>query len=101
LFIINGRTFGDESGEFICLAKGGGRNTIDYIIGSLAIWQVATYLEVIIDDTRYCAMGGDFDHSSLHLQLSIDYTFVEPQYTIVIKKSLPRFKYDKSKVEEY
>jgi hypothetical protein len=33
--------------------------------------------------------------------LSIDCTFVEPQHIIVTKKFLPRFKYDKSKVEEY
>jgi hypothetical protein len=33
--------------------------------------------------------------------LNIDCTFVEPQYTIVTKKLLPRFKYYKSKVEEY
>jgi hypothetical protein len=46
-------------------------------------------------------MGGDFDHMSLHLQLSIDCIFVEPQHMVVIKKFLPKFKYDKSKVEEY
>jgi hypothetical protein len=33
--------------------------------------------------------------------LSIDCTFIEPQHTVVTKKFLPRFKYDKSKVEEY
>jgi hypothetical protein len=100
LFILNGRTPGDELGEFTCLANGG-RSTIDYIIGSLAIWQATTHLEVIIDDTRYCAVGGDFDHRPLRLRLSINYTFVEPQHTTVTKKFLPRFKYDKSKVEQY
>ncbi len=52
LFILNGRTPNDESGEFTCLANGG-RSTIDYIVGSPAIWQVTTHLEVIIDDIRY------------------------------------------------
>jgi hypothetical protein len=33
--------------------------------------------------------------------LSIDCTFVEPQHIVVIKKFLPRFKYDKSKVKQY
>jgi hypothetical protein len=79
----------------------GGRSTIDYIIDSPAIWQATKHLEVIIDDTRYCAMGGDSDHRPLRLWLSIDCTFVEPQRTIVTKKFLPWFKYDKSKVEEY
>ncbi len=51
LFILNGRTPGDELGEFTCLANGG-RSTIDYIVGSPAIWQVITQLEVIIDDTQ-------------------------------------------------
>jgi hypothetical protein len=46
-------------------------------------------------------MAGDSNHRPLHLQLNINCTFVEPQYTIVTKKFLPRFKYDKSKVEEY
>jgi len=79
----------------------GGRSTVDYIIGSLAIWLTTTHLEVIIDDTRYCTMGGNSDHKPLRLQLSIDCTFVEPQHTVVTKKFLPMFKYDKSKVEEY
>jgi hypothetical protein len=46
-------------------------------------------------------MGGDSNHKPLRLWLSIDCTFVEPQHTSVTKKFLPRFKYDKSKVEEY
>ncbi len=79
----------------------GGRSTVDYIVGSPTIWQAATHLEVIIDNTCYCAMGGDFDHKQLCLRLNINCTFVEPQHTVVTKKFLPRFKYDKSKVEQY
>jgi hypothetical protein len=56
---------------------------------------------VIIDDTHYYAMGGDSDHKSLHLRLSIDYSFIEPQHIVVTKKFLPRFKYDKLKVGKY
>ncbi len=56
---------------------------------------------MIIDDTCYFTVGGDFDHRPLHLWLSIDYNFVESQHTVETKKILPRFKYDKSKVEEY
>ncbi len=94
LLIFNGQTLGDESGEFSCLANGG-RSTIDYIVGSLAIWQVATHLEVIIDDTRYRTMGGDSDHRPLRLRLNIDCSFVEPQHTVVTKQFLLRFNYDK------
>ncbi len=79
----------------------GGCNIVDYIVGSPIIWQVVTHLEVIIDDIRYYAMGGDFDHRLLRLRLNIDCSFVEPQHMVVTKKILPRFKYDKSKVEEY
>jgi len=101
LLILNGRTPSDESGEFTCLANEG-RNTIDYIVGSPVVWQVTTHLEVIIDDTRYRAIGGDSDHRPLRLQLNIDCSFDEPQHTVVTKKFfLPRFNYDKSKVEEY
>jgi hypothetical protein len=46
-------------------------------------------------------MGGDSDHKSLRLRLNIDCTFVKPQHKVVTKKFLSRFKYDKSKVEEY
>jgi hypothetical protein len=77
LLILNGRTPGDQSGEFTCLANGG-RSTIDYIVSSPAVWQVATHLEVIIDDTRYCAMGGNSNHRPLSLRLNIDCNFVEP-----------------------
>ncbi len=66
LLILNGRTPGDELGEFTCLANGG-RNTVDYIVGSPAIWQATTHLEVIIDDTHYCAVVGDSDHRPLCL----------------------------------
>ncbi len=100
LLILNGQTSGDELGDFTCLANGG-CSTIDYIVGSPTIWQVATHLEVIIHDTRYCAMGVDSDHRPLRLWLSINCTFVKPQHTTVTKKFLPRFKYDKSKVEQY
>jgi hypothetical protein len=100
LFILNDRTLGDESGEFTCLANGG-RSTINYIVGSHAVWQTVTHLEVIINDTRYYTMGGDFDHQLLRLRLSIDYSFVEPQHMVVTKKLLPWFKYDKLKAKEY
>jgi hypothetical protein len=100
LLILNGRTLGDELGEFTYLANVG-HIIVDYIVDSLAIWKAVTHLEVIIDDTCYCAMGADFDHRPLCLQLSINCTFVEPQNTAVTKKFLPRFKYDKSKVEQY
>jgi len=79
----------------------GGCNTVNYIVGSPTVWRAATHLEVIIDDTRYCAMGGDSDHRLLRLQLNIDYSFVEPQHTVITKKFLPKFKYDKSIVKEY
>jgi hypothetical protein len=61
----------------------GGRSTIDYIVGSPPVWQPATDLKVIINDTCYYTMGGDSDHQTLHLRLSIDYSFVEPQHAIV------------------
>jgi hypothetical protein len=79
----------------------GGHNTVDYVVGSPAVWQVATHCEVIIDDTHYCAIRGDIDHRPLRLWLSIDYNFVKPQHTVETKNFLPKFKYDKSKVEEY
>jgi hypothetical protein len=50
---------GGKSREFTCLANGG-HNIIDYIVGSPAIWQATTHFEVIIDDTRYSAVGGRF-----------------------------------------
>jgi len=56
---------------------------------------------VIIDDIHNNTAGGDSDHKPLCLWLNINYNFVEPQHTIETKKFLPRFKYDKSKVEEY
>jgi hypothetical protein len=57
LLILNGLTPSDKSREFTCLANGG-RSIVNYIIGSPTIWQVATHLEVIINDTHYRAMGG-------------------------------------------
>jgi hypothetical protein len=56
---------------------------------------------VIIDDTHYYVMGGDSDHRPLRLWLNIDCTFVKSQHIVVTNFFLLRFKYDKSKVEEY
>jgi len=79
----------------------GGCNTVDYIVGSPVVWQATTHLEVIINDTHYYAMGEDSDHRSLRLRLKINYSFVEPQHTVITKKFLLRFKYDKSKAAKY
>ncbi len=79
----------------------GERNTIDYIVGSAIVCLATTHFEVIIDDTRYCTIGGDFNHRPLHQQLNIDCNFVEPQHMVITKKFLPRFKYDKSKAKQY
>jgi hypothetical protein len=68
---------GDESREFTCLTNGG-HNTVDYIVGSLVVWQLVTHFEVIIDDTHNSAVGGDFDHMLLCLRLNIDCNFVQP-----------------------
>jgi hypothetical protein len=76
----------DESGEFIYLANVG-HNNVNYIVGSLVVWQVVTYFEVTIDDTRYCTIGGGFNHRLLCLRLNIDCSFVEPQPTVETKKS--------------
>ncbi len=100
MLIPNGWTLSDELGEFTCLANGG-HNIVNYIIGSPIVWQATTHFEVIIDNTHYSAMGGDSDHRSLRVWLSIDCSFVEPQHIVVTKKFLLRFKYDKSKVEKY
>ncbi len=77
------------------------RSTVNYIVGSPIVWQIVIHLEVIIDDTHFYAMGGDSDHRPLRLRLNIDCSFVEPQRTVVTKKFLPRFKYDKSKDKKY
>jgi len=101
LLILNGWTLGEQSREFTCLANGG-RNIVDYIVGSHVVWQAATHFKVIIDDIRYRTMGGDSDHRPLRLRLNIDCSFVESQHMVVTKKFfLPRLNYDKSKVEEY
>jgi hypothetical protein len=100
LLILNSWTPNEESREFTCLANGG-RSTIDYIVGSLVVWQAATHFEVIIDDTCYCTVARDSDDKSLRLWLNIDCSFIDPQHTIETKKFLRRFKYDKSKAEEY
>jgi hypothetical protein len=71
------------------------------LLAHLQFGKAGTHLKVIIDDTRYYTMGGDSDHRPLRLRLNIDYSFVEPQHTVVTKKLLLQFKYDKLKVEEY
>ncbi len=52
-------------------------------------WSLASCytLQGIIDDTRYCVVGGDFDHRPLCLRLNIDYNFVEPQHIVETKKN--------------
>jgi hypothetical protein len=79
----------------------GGTTLSIILLAHFVVWQVATHLEVIIDDTCYRAMGGDSNHMLLRLQLNINCSFVEPQHTVVTNFFVPKFNYDKSIVEEY
>jgi hypothetical protein len=98
LFILNGRTPGDISGEYTCLSNKG-FSTVDYFLTTADQLEGVKHLEVNYDE-KY---SGHKDVHSDHrpLVLTITQHWQPPLFRQKAIKHLPRFKYDTAKTAKF
>jgi len=98
LFILNGRTPGDISGEYTCLSNKG-FSTVDYFLTTADQLEGVKRLEVNCDE-KY---SGHKDAHSNHrpLVLIITQQWQPPPIQQKAIKHLPHFKYDTAKAAEF
>jgi hypothetical protein len=98
LFILNGRTIGDESGECTCFANGSS-SLVDYMVASPVLFDCATSL-VVHKCPLFCGKGCDSDHRPLSLNLQLPWQHVSST-TSESHVDFCRFKHDANKCTKY
>jgi exonuclease III len=68
--ILNGRVAGDLTWEYTCLANHD-HNTINYMIASPEMFEVAQHLEVLIDPAYCGSKQSESDHCPLALRFVV------------------------------
>jgi len=98
LFILNGRTPGDISGEYTCLSNKG-FNTVDYFLMTADQLEGVKRLEVNCDEKYSGHKDVHSDHRPLVLIITQQWQPPSVQQKAI--KHLPRFKYDTTKATEF
>jgi len=98
LFILNGRTPGDISGEYRCLSNKG-FSTVDYFLTTVDQLEGVKRLEVNCDEKYSGHKDAHSDHRPLVLTITQQWQPFPVQQTTI--QHLPRFKYDTAKVVEF
>jgi hypothetical protein len=98
LFILNGRTPGDISGEYTCLSNKG-FSTVDYFFTTTDQLEGVKCLEVNYDEKYSGHKDAHSDHRPLVLTITQQWQPPPVQQKVI--KHLPRFKYDTAKVVEF
>jgi hypothetical protein len=98
LFILNGHTPGDISGEYTCLSNKG-FTTMDYFLTTADQLEGVKHLEVNIDEKYLGHKDAHFDHRPLVLIITQQWQPPAIQQKAI--KHLPRFKYDTTKAAEF
>jgi hypothetical protein len=98
LFILNGRTLGDISGEYTCLSNKG-FSTVDYFLMTADQLEGVKHLEVNCNEKYSGHKDAHSDHRSLVLTITQQWQPPPVQQKAI--KHLPRFKYNTAKVAEF
>jgi exonuclease III len=98
LFILNGRTPGDISGEYTCLSNKG-FSTVDYFLTTADQLEGVQRLEVNCDEKYSGHKDAHSDHRPLVLTITQQWQTPRVQQKAI--KHLPRFKYDTAKAVEF
>jgi hypothetical protein len=98
LFILNGRTPGDISGEYTCLSNKG-FSTVDYFLTTVDQLEGVQRLEVNCDEKYSGHKDAHSDHRPLVLIITQQWQTPRVQQKAI--KHLPRFKYDTAKAVEF
>ncbi len=98
LFILNGCTPGDISGEYTCLSNKG-FSTMDYFLTTADQLEGVKRLEVNCDEKYSGHKDAHSDHRPLVLTITQQWQTPHVQQKAI--KHLPRFKYDIAKATEF
>jgi hypothetical protein len=98
LFILNGRTLGDISGEYTCLSNKG-FSTVDYFLTIADQLEGVKRLEVNCDEKYSSHKDAQSDHRPLVLTITRQWQPPHVQQKAI--KHLPHFKYDIAKAVEF
>jgi hypothetical protein len=98
LFILNGHTPRDISGEYTCLSNKG-FSTVDYFLTTSDQLEGVKHLEVNCDEKYSGHKDAHFDHRPLVLTITQQWQHPPIQQKAI--KHLPRFKYDTTKAAEF
>jgi hypothetical protein len=98
LFILNGRTPGDISGEYTCLSNKC-FSTVDYFLTTADQLEGVKHLKVNCDEKYSCHKDAHSDHRPLVLTITQQWQPPPVQQKAI--KHLPRFKYDTTKAVEF
>jgi hypothetical protein len=98
LFIFNGRTPRDISGEYTCLSNKG-FSTVDYFLTTADQLEGVKHSEVNCDEKYSCHKYAHSDHKPLVLTITQQWQPPPVQQKAI--KHLPRFKYDTAKATEF
>jgi hypothetical protein len=98
LFILNGRTPRDISGEYTCLSNKG-FSTVDYFLTTADQLEGVKHLEVNCDEKYLGHKDAHSDHRPLVLTITQQWQPPPVQQKAI--KHLPRFKYDIAKAAEF
>ena len=102
IYILNGRTPGDEEGEVTCLSNGGS-STVDYFVASGDLLACSPRLQVISDAHLCGRRGSDSDHRPLLLHVCVG-SPVDPDRNRQQARAQPSrvsFVYDAARCESY
>ncbi len=98
LFILNGRTLGDISGEYTCLSNKC-FSTVDYFLTTADQLEGVKHLEVNCDEMYSGHKDAHSDHRPLVLIITQQWQPPPVQQKAI--KRLPHFKYDIAKAAEF
>jgi hypothetical protein len=98
--ILNGRVVGDMTREYTCLTNHG-HNTVDYMIASPEMFEVAQHLEVLTDPTYYGSKQSESDHRPLALRFVVQFSTSTYAFNNNIPSPIIRFKYNPAFADEY
>jgi len=98
--ILNGRVAGDLTGEYTCFANHG-HSTIDYMIASPEMFEVAQHLEVLINPAYYGSKQSESDHRPFALRFVVQFSTYAFAFDNNTPSPMIRFKYNPAFANEY
>ncbi len=98
--ILNEQIAGDLTGEYTCLANHG-HNTVNYMIASPEMFEVAQHLEVLTDPAYCGSKQFESDHHPLALRFVVQFSTSASAFDNNTPSPMIHFKYNPAFADEY